>query len=100
MLQLVGLTRSEELMKESPHPLSVGMRQRVMIGMALVFDPKELIADEPTTALDVTTQAQILKRMRKLNEQLNTDIVLITHDLGLVAETSERFFVIYEWRVI
>src|SRR5699024_11307999 len=70
VLQLVGLPRSEEIMKEYPHQLSGGMRQRVMIAMALVCDPKVLIADEPTTALDVTTQAQILKLIRQLNEKL------------------------------
>src|SRR5699024_8268089 len=81
MLKLVGLPRAKEIMKEYPHQLSGGMRQRVMIAMALVCDPKVLIADEPTTALDVTTQAQILKLMRNLNEQLNTAVLLITHDL-------------------
>src|SRR5699024_12242495 len=82
MLILVGLPRSKEMMKEYPHQLSGGMRQRVMIAMSLVCDPKVLIADEPTTALDVTTQAQILKLMRELNTKLNTAILLITHDLG------------------
>src|SRR5699024_3742367 len=100
MLQLVGLPRSEEIMKEYPHQLSGGMRQRVMIAMALVCDPKVLIADEPTTALDVTTQAQILKLMRNLNEQLNTAVLLITHDLGVVAETCERVVVMYAGQVI
>src|SRR5699024_9215678 len=93
MLKLVGLPRAKEIMKEYPHQLSGGMRQRVMIAMALVCDPKVLIADEPTTALDVTTQAQILKLMRNLNEQLNTAVLLITHDLGVVAETCERVVV-------
>src|SRR5699024_12221936 len=86
MLQLVGLPRSEEIMKEYPHQLSGGMHQRVMIAMALVCDPKVLISDEPTTALDVTTQAQILKLIRQLNDKLNTAVMLITHDLGVVAE--------------
>src|SRR5699024_8152123 len=94
-LILVGLPRAKEIMKEYPHQLSGGMRQRVMIAMALVCDPKVLIADEPTTALDVTTQAQILKLMRNLNEQLNTAVLLITHDLGVVAETCERVVVMY-----
>src|SRR5699024_11185889 len=80
--------------------LSGGMRQRVMIAMALVCDPKVLIADEPTTALDVTTQAQILKLIRQLNEKLNTAVMLITHDLGVVAETCERVVVMYAGRVI
>ncbi|PIC76343.1 MULTISPECIES: ABC transporter ATP-binding protein [Sporosarcina] len=100
MLKLVGLPRSEEIMKEYPHQLSGGMRQRVMIAMALVCDPKVLIADEPTTALDVTIQAQILKLMRELNERMNTAILLITHDLGVVAETCERVVVMYSGQVI
>src|SRR5699024_5690416 len=77
MLQLVGLPRSVEIMKEYPHQLSGGMRQRVMIAMALVCDPKVLIADEPTTALDVTTQAQILKLIRQLNEKLILQLCLL-----------------------
>jgi len=100
MLRLVGLPRSEEIMKEYPHQLSGGMRQRVMIAMALVCDPQVLIADEPTTALDVTTQAQILKLMSELNTQLNTAVILITHDLGVVAETCERVIVMYAGKVI
>lgn len=100
MLKLVGLPRAEEIMKEYPHQLSGGMRQRVMIAMALVCDPKVLIADEPTTALDVTIQAQILKLMRELNERMNTAILLITHDLGVVAETCERVVVMYAGQVI
>lgn len=100
MLKLVGLPRSEEIMKEYPHQLSGGMRQRVMIAMALVCDPQVLIADEPTTALDVTTQAQILKLMRELNTKLNTAVMLITHDLGVVAETCERVVVMYAGQVI
>ena len=95
MLKLVGLPRAEELMKDYPHQFSGGMRQRVMIAMALVCDPKVLIADEPTTALDVTIQAQILKLMKDLNERLNTAVILITHDLGVVAETCERVVVMY-----
>lgn len=100
MLKLVGLPRSKEIMKDYPHQLSGGMRQRVMIAMALVCDPEVLIADEPTTALDVTTQAQILKLMRDLNTQLNTAVILITHDLGVVAETCERVVVMYAGQVI
>lgn len=100
MLKLVGLPRAEELMKDYPHQLSGGMRQRVMIAMALVCDPKVLIADEPTTALDVTIQAQILKLMRELNERLNTAVILITHDLGVVAETCERVVVMYAGKVV
>ncbi len=87
-------------MNEYPHQLSGGMRQRVMIAMALVCDPKVLIADEPTTALDVTIQAQILKLMRELNTRLNTAVLLITHDLGVVAETCERVIVMYAGQII
>jgi len=100
MLTLVGLPRADELMKEYPHQLSGGMRQRVMIAMALVCDPKVLIADEPTTALDVTIQAQILKLMKELNERLNTAVLLITHDLGVVAETCERVVVMYGGKIV
>ena len=100
MLKLVGLPRADELLKEYPHQLSGGMRQRVMIAMALVCDPKVLIADEPTTALDVTIQAQILKLMRELNTRLNTAVLLITHDLGVVAETCERVIVMYAGQII
>ncbi|MFC4355680.1 ABC transporter ATP-binding protein [Chryseomicrobium palamuruense] len=100
MLKLVGLPRAEELMNDYPHQLSGGMRQRVMIAMALVCDPKVLIADEPTTALDVTIQAQILKLMKDLNTRLNTAIILITHDLGVVAETCERVVVMYAGKVV
>lgn len=100
MLTLVGLPRADELMKEYPHQLSGGMRQRVMIAMALVCDPKVLIADEPTTALDVTIQAQILKLMKDLNERLNTAVLLITHDLGVVAETCERVVVMYGGKIV
>lgn len=100
MLKLVGLPRAEQLIDEYPHQLSGGMRQRVMIAMALVCDPKVLIADEPTTALDVTIQAQILKLMRELNTRLDTAIMLITHDLGVVAETCERVIVMYAGQII
>src|SRR5690625_4558131 len=93
MLQLVGLPRATDLMKDFPHQLSGGMRQRVMIAMALVCNPKVLIADEPTTALDVTTQAQILKLIKDLNNKLQTAVLLITHDLVVVAETCERVIV-------
>lgn len=100
MLKLVGLPRTEDIMKEYPHQLSGGMRQRVMIAMALVCNPKVLIADEPTTALDVTIQAQILKLMKELNTRLNTAVLLITHDLGVVAETCERVIVMYAGQII
>lgn len=100
MLKLVGLPRTEDLMKDYPHQLSGGMRQRVMIAMALVCNPKVLIADEPTTALDVTIQKQILNLMKELNTRLNTAVLLITHDLGVVAETCERVIVMYAGQVI
>lgn len=100
MLNLVGLPRAADMMKDYPHQLSGGMRQRVMIAMALVCDPKVLIADEPTTALDVTIQAQILKLMKELNTRLNTAILLITHDLGVVAESCERVIVMYAGQII
>lgn len=100
IMKLVGLPRADELVDEYPHQLSGGMRQRVMIAMALVCDPKVLIADEPTTALDVTIQAQILKLMRDLNDRLNTAIMMITHDLGVVAETCERVVVMYAGQVV
>ncbi|MGE7921061.1 ABC transporter ATP-binding protein [Viridibacillus sp. NPDC093762] len=100
MMKLVGLPRAEGLIKEYPHQLSGGMRQRVMIAMALVCDPKVLIADEPTTALDVTIQAQILQLMKDLNERLNTAVIMITHDLGVVAETCERVVVMYGGQVV
>lgn len=100
MLELVGLPRARDMMRDYPHQLSGGMRQRVMIAMALVCDPKVLIADEPTTALDVTIQAQILKLIRDLNDRLKTSVLLITHDLGVVAETCERVIVMYSGQII
>ncbi|PLR76001.1 peptide ABC transporter ATP-binding protein [Bacillus sp. V3-13] len=100
MLKLVGLPRAEQIMKEYPHQLSGGMRQRVMIAMALSCHPKLLIADEPTTALDVTIQAQILALMKDLNVKLDTAIVMITHDLGVVAELCERVIVMYAGKIV
>ncbi|WP_306010319.1 ABC transporter ATP-binding protein [Bacillus sp. MMSF_3328] len=100
MLKLVGLPRAEQIMKEYPHQLSGGMRQRVMIAMALSCHPKLLIADEPTTALDVTIQAQILALMKDLNKKLDTAIMMITHDLGVVAEICERVLVMYAGKVV
>jgi peptide/nickel transport system ATP-binding protein len=100
IMKLVGLPRAEELINEYPHQLSGGMRQRVMIAMSMVCEPKLLIADEPTTALDVTIQAQILRLMKKLNEDYQTAIMLITHDLGVVAEVCERVVVMYAGKIV
>lgn len=99
-LKLVGLPRSEQLMGEYPHQLSGGMRQRVMIAMAMACEPEVLLADEPTTALDVTIQAQILDLMKKLNRERNTSIILITHDLGVVSEVCDRIVVMYAGKVV
>lgn len=100
MLQLVGIPRPEQVLDEYPHQLSGGMRQRVMIAIALSCNPEILIADEPTTALDVTIQAQILELMKKLQNQLHMSIVLITHDLGVVAEMCDRVIVMYAGEIV
>ena len=100
MLDLVGIPLPRQRVREYPHQLSGGMRQRAMIAMALSCNPKILLADEPTTALDVTIQAQILDLMMKLKEEFGTAIVLITHDLGLVAETCERVVVMYAGKIV
>jgi oligopeptide/dipeptide ABC transporter ATP-binding protein len=100
MLELVGIPEAGRRMGDYPHQLSGGMRQRVMIGMALACDPKLIIADEPTTALDVTIQAQILELMIELRERLGMSILLITHDLGVVAETCDDVVVMYAGRVV
>ncbi len=100
LLKLVGLPRAEAVINEYPHQLSGGMRQRVMIAMSMSCEPELLIADEPTTALDVTIQAQILDLMRKLNEEQDTSILLITHDLGVVAEICDRVIVMYAGQVV
>lgn len=100
IMKHVGLPRAEELIDDYPHQLSGGMRQRVMIAMAMVCEPKLLIADEPTTALDVTIQAQILRLMKKLNENHQTAIMLITHDLGVVAEVCKRVVVMYAGKIV
>ncbi|MGG5255295.1 ABC transporter ATP-binding protein [Neobacillus sp. SM06] len=100
LLKLVGIPRAEGILQEYPHQLSGGMRQRVMIAMAMACNPKVLIADEPTTALDVTIQAQILTLMKDLNQKTNTSIILITHDLGVVAEICDRVIVMYSGQVV
>ncbi len=100
MLTLVGIADAKQRLKEYPHQLSGGMRQRVMIAMALACNPKLLIADEPTTALDVTIQAQILDLMRDLQSRVGAAIILITHDLGVVAEVAEHVVVMYAGRKV
>ena len=100
LLRLVGINEPERRMRQYPHELSGGMRQRVMIAMALACEPKLLIADEPTTALDVTIQAQILDLMQSLRKSLGMAIILITHDLGVVASMCEKIAVMYAGKII
>lgn len=100
MLKLVGIPNPEKRMSQYPHEFSGGMRQRAMIAMALSCEPKLLIADEPTTALDVTIQAQILELMRELKVKLNMSIILITHDLGIIADICERVIVMYGGTIV
>ncbi|MBQ6866574.1 MAG: ABC transporter ATP-binding protein, partial [Clostridia bacterium] len=100
MLELVGINNAEKRMNQYPHEFSGGMRQRAMIAMALICSPKLLIADEPTTALDVTIQAQILELMKDLQRKENTSIIFITHNLGVVADICDRISVMYAGRIV
>ncbi|KGR82230.1 ABC transporter ATP-binding protein [Lysinibacillus odysseyi] len=100
MLKEVGIANAEKVMHEYPHQLSGGMRQRVMIAMAMANNPKLLIADEPTTALDVTVQAQILRLMLKMKREHGSAILFITHDMGVVAETADRVMVMYAGQIV
>ncbi len=100
LLEMVGIANSEGVYRMYPHELSGGMRQRVMIAMALACSPRMIIADEPTTALDVTIQAQILDLLRTLKDKINSSIVLITHDLGVIAEMADYVVVMYAGRVV
>lgn len=100
MLDLVGIPSADKRVKEFPHQFSGGMRQRVMIAMALVNNPSLLIADEPTTALDVTVQSQILQLLRDMQKEFNMAVILITHDLGVVAEVADRACVMYAGKIV
>ena len=100
MMRLISFPEPERNMRAYPHQLSGGMRQRIMVAMALICGPKILFADEPTTALDVTIQAQIIELMNDLKQKLNTAIILITHDLGVVANMAERIYVMYAGKIV
>ena len=100
LLRLVGIPQPEQRVRDYPHQFSGGMRQRAMIAMAMALNPALLIADEPTTALDVTVQAQVLRLIRRMQETLGTAVILITHDLGVVAEVADEVLVMYGGRVM
>ena len=100
MLELVGIPDASKRVKEFPHQFSGGMRQRVMIAMALINNPALLIADEPTTALDVTVQSQILQLLKDMQKEFNMAVILITHDLGVVAEVADRVNVMYAGKIV
>lgn len=100
MLRLVGMPSPETRVKDYPHQMSGGMRQRVMIAMALSCNPRLMLADEPTTALDVTIQAQILELIQKLKDEMGTSVILITHDLGVIAETAQFVVIMYAGKIV
>ncbi len=100
LIEMVGIPEGRKRIDDHPHQFSGGMRQRVMIAMAIACNPKLIIADEPTTALDVTTQAQLMRLMANLVEQLNTSLVIVTHNLGVVARYAQRLYVMYAGRII